>query len=103
MRSNVKFPTFIGDMSHAISWCWSTVFYQNQSQFSRLQDFRALHATFSYKLNEDAGFIFQVDFTPAHTAKSTNISFNEQAITVLDRPISIVSLWGTVMGKMRAS
>ncbi len=47
-----------------ICWCWSTVFYQVQSQCSHLpRNVRALHASSADKLYGDACFIFQQDFS----------------------------------------
>ncbi|MEQ2246914.1 hypothetical protein ILYODFUR_004026 [Ilyodon furcidens] len=44
-------------------------------------NFRALHAYNSYC---DADFIFQKDLAPAHTARSTNICFNNHSNSELD-------------------
>ncbi len=38
------------------------------------------------KVYGDVDFIFQQDLVPAHTAKSTKSSFNEDGVTVLDWP-----------------
>lgn len=38
------------------------------------------------RINEDVDLIFQLDSTPAHTANSTTICFNDQGINVLDWP-----------------
>ncbi len=59
------------------------------------------------QLFKDADFIFQQDFAPAHTAKSTFKWFADHDITVLDwltnspdlNPIE--NLWGIVKRKMR--
>ncbi len=58
------------------------------------------------KLYGDADFIFQQDFTPAHTAKGTKSWFNDHGVTVLDWPanspdLNIENLWGIVKRKMR--
>ncbi len=38
------------------------------------------------KLYGDAGFLFQQDLAPAHTAKGTKSWFNDHGVTVLDWP-----------------
>ncbi len=43
------------------------------------------------KLYGDAGFIFQQDLAPAHTAKGTKSWFNDHGVTVLDWPAN--SAW----------
>ncbi len=59
------------------------------------------------QLFKDADFIFQQDFTPAHTAKSTKSWFNDHGVGVLDWPANspdlnlIENLWGIVKRKMR--
>ncbi len=59
------------------------------------------------KLYGDAGFIFQQDLVPAHTAKGTKSWFNDHGVTVLDWPANspdlnpIKNLWGIVKRKMR--
>ncbi len=93
---------------HVICWCWSTVFSEVHSQRSHLPgNFRALHASFCWKLYGDADFIFQQDLAPAHTAKGTKSWFNDHGVTVLDWPANspdlnpIENLWGIVKRKMR--
>ena len=50
LKSSVKFPVSDDLWSHVICWCWSTVFYQVQSQRNRLPGhFRALHAYFHWQ------------------------------------------------------
>ncbi len=44
------------------------------------------------KLYRDAGFIFQLDLAPAHTAKRTKSWFNENGVTVLDWPANYPDL-----------
>jgi len=59
------------------------------------------------KLYRDAGFIFQQDFTLAHTAKGTKSWFNDHGVTVLDWPANlpdlnpIENLWGIITKKTR--
>ncbi len=47
-----------------VYWCWSIVFYQVQSQCSRLPgDFGALYASICWQAYGDAYFLFQQDFS----------------------------------------
>ncbi len=47
-----------------VCWCWSIVFYQVQSQCSRLPgDFRALYASICWQVYGDVDFLFQQDFS----------------------------------------
>ncbi len=51
LKSSVKVSTVGDDLGcHVICWCWSTVFYQVQSQCSHLPgDFGALYASFCWQ------------------------------------------------------
>ncbi len=56
------------------------------------------------QLFKDADFIFQQDFAPAHTAKSTKSWLNDHGVGVLDWPANSPDLnliEGTVKRKMR--
>ncbi len=59
------------------------------------------------KIYGDAGFIFQQDLAPVHTAKCTKSWFNDHGFTVLDWPVNspdlnpIENLWAIVKRKMR--
>ncbi len=91
---------------HVICWCWSTVFYEIQSQRSQniLEHFMLSSAD---KLYRDSDFSFQQDLAPAHTAKCTKSWFNDHGVTVLDWPENspdlnpIGNILGIVKRKMR--
>ncbi len=59
------------------------------------------------QLFKDADFIFQQNFEPAHTAKSTKSWLNDHGVGVLDWPANspdlypIENIWGIVKRKMR--
>ncbi len=59
------------------------------------------------QLFKDADFIFQQDWAPAHTAKSTKSWLNDHGVCVLDWPAnspdlnSIENLWDIVKSKIR--
>ncbi len=110
LKSIVKFPQFNGlwngsvcdDLGcNDICWCWSIVLFENQHQ---KKTFMLLSAD---QLFIVAGFIFQQDLAPAHTAKSTKSWLNDHGVGVLDWPAnspdlnSIENLWGIVKRKMR--
>ncbi len=64
-----------------ICWCWSTVFSEVHSQQEIVEHFMLPSAD---KLYGDAGFIYQQDMAPVHTAKGTKSWFNDHGVTVLD-------------------
>ncbi len=93
-----------------VCWCWSIVFYQVQSQCSRLPgDLEHFMLPSADKLYGDADFLFQQDLAPAHTVKGTKSWFNDHGVTMLDWPANspdlnpIWNLWDIFKRKMRNS
>ncbi len=65
-----------------ICWCWSTVFYQVQSQHSHLPgDFGALYASICWQALWRCWFHFPA---PAHSSKTTSKWLADHDITVFD-------------------
>ncbi len=89
LKSSVKFPQSVM-ICNVICWCWSIVFFENQSHCTRLpRYFGALSVDQIFK---DADFIFQQDLAPAHTAKSTKSWLNNHGVGVLDCPANSTDL-----------
>ncbi len=93
-----------------VCWRWSSVFYQVQSQFSRLPgDFGALCLHLLTSFMEMLIFFSSRTLAPAHTAQSTSKWFADHDVTVLDWPDNmpdlkpIWDLWDIFKRKMRNS
>ncbi len=73
-----------------VCWSWSVVFYQVQSQCSRLPgDFGALYASICWQALWRCWFPFQHYLAPAYSAKSTSKWFADHDSTVLDWPANM--------------
>ena len=109
LKSSVKFPQSVlvwGGMSSAgvgplcfIKTRVNAAVYQDILEHFMLSSADHLYG--------DADFIFQQDWAPAHTAKTTKTWFNDHGITVLDWPANspdlnpIENLWGIAKRKMK--
>ncbi len=104
LKSSVKFPQSVmiwGAISSA--GVGPLCFFENQHH-PFTNKFRTTSAD---QLFKNAGFIFQQDLAPAHTAKSTKSWLNDHGVGVLDWPANspdlnpIENLLGIVKRKMR--
>ncbi len=90
-----------------VCWCWFIVFYQVQSQFSRLLSILCLHLLTSFM--EMLISFSRRTLAPAHSAKSTSKWFADHDIIVLDWPDNmpdlnpILNLWDIFKRKKRNS
>ncbi len=109
LKSSVKFPQFVmiwGAMSSARvgPLC---VLKTNVTAPVYQEILEHFVLPFADQLFKDADFIFQQDFAPAHTAKSTKSWLNDHGVGVLDWSANspdlnpIENLWGIVKRKMR--
>ncbi len=92
---------------NVICWCWSIVFFENQSHCTVYQEIlEHFMLPSAEQLFKDADFIFQQDLAPVHTAKSTKSWLNDRGVGVLDWPanspdLNIENLWDIIKRKMR--
>ncbi len=108
LRSSVKFPQSVmvwGAMSSAGVGLLCFLRSKDTAIYQEVLEHFMLPA--ADQLYGDADFIFQQDFAPAHSAKTTSTWFKDHGIPVLNWPANspdlnpIENLWGIVKRKMR--